>query len=396
MRIYTSVPCLLELQAGLIICVIKAYFLNSPTQNGPILKYESHKKKARRLRKTLRRQSVTERRRPGHGSKNNGTRVISAPNQLSFSKNSADTLGFLERLKVGTLLEPKVKRRGKLVKKPIFVDLSPIKQISVPAAVVLAAELHRWVLLSGGRNLRARNLKRWDPRVRTMMGTLGALELLGINSTGEYQYDHKSQVVLMPLESGLKSDGPAVDRLQQWVSRLSKIFEPKPYVFDGLTEAILNAIDHAYMPSEGETRFPYAGHRWWATCSVDPVKSSFRFFVYDQGIGIPATIGAQPNWREPVALMMSKLGLHTSDASIIEGAFEVGRTRTKLEERGKGLRQMHDIIVKAGVGTMRILSGHGDILLNKGGVIVKSNHSSHIGGTMIEWSIPIDAFGQNE
>lgn len=276
------------------------------------------------------------------------------------------------------------------------MDLSPIKLISVPAAVVLAAELHRWVLLSGGRNLRARNLKRWDPRVRTMMETLGALELLGIKSVSKCEHDPKSQVVLMPLESGLKSDGPAVDRLQNWVSEISNIFEPKPYVFDGLTEAILNAIDHAYMSSEQRTRFPYAGHRWWATCSVDPVKGSFRFFVYDQGVGIPATIGAQPDWNKPVALMMSKLGLPPSDVSIIEGAFEVGRTRTKLSQRGKGLRQMHDIIVKADAGTMRILSGHGDILLNKAGVVEKSTYSSHVGGTLIEWSIPVDAFGQNE
>jgi hypothetical protein len=360
------------------------------------LKYENHIRKTRRLRRTQRRKSVTDRRRFGNGAKKNGTRVISAPNQLSFSKNSKSTLEFLERLKVGTLLEPKVKLRGKLVKKPIFVDLSPVKLISVPAAVILAAELHRWVLLSGGRTLRARNLKRWNPRVRTMMRTLGALELLGIKSTGEYQADPKSQVVLMPLESGIKSDGPAVDRLQKWISELSNIFEPRPYVFDGLTEAILNAIDHAYMPSQQNARFPYAGHRWWATCSVDPVKQSFRFFVYDQGIGIPATIRAQPDWDEPVALMMAKLGLPTSDASVIEGAFEVGRTRTKLKERGKGLHQMHEIIVKAGAGAMRILSGRGDILLNKGGVIAKTTHSSHIGGTMIEWSIPINAFAQNE
>lgn len=361
------------------------------------MKKEGQREKARRIRLAIRRSEISLERRCVNCSKaKKNERILRAPKILSFSKNSQKTLAFLRDLKTHATKQPKVKRRGKFVKKPMFVDLASVKSISVPAAVVLAAELHRWALLGGTGRLQGRNIKKWEPRVRTLLRTLGAFDLLGIKPPKIVKEDYKAEVVLMPLESGEKSDGAAVEKLQHWITDFSSVFQPRKYVFEGLTEAILNTIDHAYQSENQKPEFPYAGHRWWATSCFDPVNQSFRFFVYDQGIGIPATIFEKPSWREPVKLMMDKLGLANSDAAIIESAFEIGRTRTKLSQRGKGLQQMRDSIVKAGLGHIRVLSGRGDVTLDSANVIAKTTHSSHVGGTLIEWSLPVDVFEQSK
>jgi len=226
------------------------------------------------------------------------------------------------------------------------------------------------------------------------MQSLGVLKMLGIKvgkgARDEVLSEWQSEIVLLPLQTGTKTDGEAIARLQNWLVELSEVFDPKLFVFEGLSEAVVNAIDHAYSSHSMTPKYPFAGHRWWATSCFDPVNGSLRFFVYDQGIGIPATLAEKADWAERVETMLTKLGLSHGDANLIEGAVEVGKTRTGLSERGKGLNQMLDVVRKAGGGHMRILSGSGDLSLDGHGTIAKRTHSSHIGGTLIEWSIPYD------
>jgi hypothetical protein len=271
------------------------------------------------------------------------------------------------------------------------VDLAPIEQMSLPAAVILAAELHRWALLKSA-NLRPKNLKAWSPRVKHLLNSLGALSLLGIHKTLPIPSSAKNEIVLIQLETGVRNDGEAIDRLQQKLATWFELFEPQPYIFEGLSEAVVNTIDHAYAEEKTQPKYPYAGHRWWAAACIDPVKHSLRFFVYDQGIGIPQTLASKPEWKKLVDGLLAKTGVKQVDADVILGALTVGRTRTGLDERGKGLRQMQEVIHKAGDGYMRILSGHGDIKLTCNEKVEKASHNSHIGGTLVEWSIPYAVF----
>jgi len=87
--------------------------------------------------------------------------------------------------------------------------------------------------------------------------------------------------------------------------------------------------------------------------------------------------------------VLKRLHWEKTDANLILSALEIGTTRTEKPGRGKGLDQMHDVIRQAGGGYMRIMSGRGDVTVKCDGKPGKRQLSSHIGGTMIEWSIPI-------
>ncbi|MDE3238879.1 MAG: hypothetical protein KGN33_07955 [Paracoccaceae bacterium] len=281
--------------------------------------------------------------------------------------------------------------RGKWVWPPLFVDLASIDILSIPVAVVLSAEFERWKRYKGIA-LRARRSSRWNHRVKRLLCDLGTFDLLNIKApTAEENLG--TQLVLLPLASGEKTNQEAIDKLQNDLHHVGLLLEEKPYLFDGLTEAVVNSIDHAYMPiPDRNLEFPSAGDRWWATSCYDPESDSLRFFVFDQGHGIPRTLGAQGDWRAKLKSVMDRLGLATTDANMIEAAFEVGRTRTGLDERGKGLDSMHKVIDLAGAGYLRIVSGSGDVKLFADGRTTKEAYGSHIGGTLVEWNLPKAVF----
>ncbi|WP_306047623.1 hypothetical protein, partial [Nioella sp. MMSF_3534] len=271
------------------------------------------------------------------------------------------------------------------------IDLKPVQRISVPAAVVLAAELHRWSLnLAGKTKLRPRKPSSWTPRVRGLLADLGAFDLLGVHLKKRTKDPH-DEIVLLPLQSDEVRDGERMQLLQSWLKNMGVVFDTKKYVFGALDEAVMNCIDHGYIDLGGKPKFPYAGHRWWATSCFDPASDSLRFFVYDQGVGIPACLPTNEDFWPGVSVLLAKITGKKTQSNIIESAFEVGRTRTGLSERGKGLDKMREAIRSAGGGYIRVISGMGDVTLGPTETVRKIEHSAHIGGTLVEWSIPIDA-----
>jgi len=346
------------------------------------------KDKARRIRKTNRRRAVVLRRRRGGHSSGVG-RTISAPRDLSFSRNPNGTLSFLSELKESVFSPKKTKRRGKWVSKSSFIDLSKIERISLPSAVVLSAELHRWKLTKGTL-LKVKNSKRWEHRVRSLLCDLGAFELMGLHISGDLGYSDENPVAMLKLKSGERTDGPALSALQSELAKVSVAFLRSKAVYEALHEAHLNCIEHAYTDSDASRpKYPYAGHRWWATSAYDGHKNSLRFFVYDQGVGIPETIARKKDWQDRLANLFASTGLVKSDANAIAGAFEIGKSRTHKAERGKGLATMAKVVEGRSGGYLRILSGMGDVTIYHDGSCTKRSFNSHIGGTMVEWSIPV-------
>lgn len=318
---------------------------------------------------------------------------IRIPTQLSYSSNSRQTLSFFNDFKEAIFTKRVVRRRGKVLPAPLKVDLIPAEHMSVPCAVVLAAEMQRWSRVHGA-NLTALSPGKWSPRVQALLLDLGVLQLLGITERAvRRNLEDAEQIGFIRLKSGDRTDGAQLEALQYELAEASKYFEPQPSIFRGLQEAVGNAIEHAYKDTGHKPKFPYAaGHRWWAAGCIDTVNLSLRFFVYDQGIGIPLSLLRKPSWKEPIEGILRSLGLSRTDSNLIEGAFEVGRTSTGSDGRGKGLHDLREVIQKAGAGYLRILSGHGDVTLFAQGRVEKRDHGSHIGGTLIEWSIPLDVF----
>lgn len=311
--------------------------------------------------------------------------TITPPPILSFSQNFQATIYFLEEFRRATLHVEHGEKPSN-----VFVDLVPVRQLSVPVAIVLAAEFHRWSIVRRTK-LQPRNSTKWDPAVRNLLSDLGVFDLLGSRPVtwGDGPIDN---LTLSPLESGLKFDGDKIDDLQAHFSEILNGFTKNPKVFDGLMEAAENAISHAY-PTDFEPRHPFAGHRWWGASCLDIAGKRIRFFIFDQGAGIPFTLPKGALWEHIVAFLAERSGgLISDDAVMLKAAFEAGRTSTGMDNRGLGLKRMADVVRGSDSGFLRIISGKAEIVHWANDDIATKGLPTHIGGTLIEWSLPSDVF----
>lgn len=323
--------------------------------------------------------------------------IVKAPSVLSFSENAAETLRFLAELREAALDQKKVKHRGKWSWSRLRADLSTIQTISLPAAIVLSAEFQRWSLLRGVQ-LQPWRLKHWTPRVKHLLAALGTFQLLNIRARKAGAELSADALAIFPLQSGVRSEQEKVAQLQDDLHSLGVVFEQKTYIFDGLSEAVFNAIDHAYPPEQdASVKKVTVGHRWWATSCYDPNTENLRFFVYDQGVGIPKTLQEKKEWTSAIKRLTAMIkGDAASDAEMIKAAFEIGRTRTKLQQRGKGLDQMASVVRLANGGYMRVLSGRGDVQTDGHGKYDTRMLPSEALGTLIEWGIPLELLSKGE
>lgn len=311
---------------------------------------------------------------------------VAPPTVLSFSRNFRETIAFLDQLRHETLHED-----GR--RKSVYVDLVPVRELSVPVAIVLAAEFHRWSLIKRTR-LQPRNSSQWAPEVRGLLTDLGVFELLQTRRVAA-DGDWTDNFTLTPLESGESFDGEKINELQSHFAETLAGFTTRPKVFEGLMEAAENAISHAY-PVEYDPPHPYAGHRWWGASCFNLAEGRLRFFIFDQGAGIPFTLPKGPLWEHIISFVADHTGgLISDDAHMLKAAFEIGRTSTGLINRGLGLRRMADVVRGSGSGYLRIISGRAEIVHHHDDRIETNGLPSHIGGTLIEWSMPSDIFTES-
>lgn len=304
---------------------------------------------------------------------------ISAPSILSFKDNFEETVGFLNEFRAHTV--------GDKARRTVYVDLVPVKEVSVPVAIVLAAEFHRWSIVRRIR-LRVRDHDRWASGVRSLFSELGVFELLRIKGVSDELND--KHVTLTKLESGLSFDGRKIAQLQARFRDVLEGFVDRPMVYDGLTEAAENAISHGYPP-DFQPELLSAGKRWWGASCLDLEDMRLRFFIFDQGAGIPFTLPSV-GWYEQVREVLSNWGIGQNDTVLLRAALEVARTRTGQSNRGLGLGRMVEVIENSETGHLRIISGRGEIVVHAGGRIVERALSADIGGTLIEWNLPTGTF----
>ena len=255
---------------------------------------------------------------------------IIPPRVFSFTKNYDATVSCLREIKSAALKQGD-SGRGQ----PVFIDLEPIQEISVAGALVLAAEIDRWRRVIS-KQLRPRRLRHWHPKVRALLASLGFFDLLEVTTTPDEDDISQSEVTVLPMVSSTRLD----QRLLKSLAAVSEVLHNDPTVYDGLVEAAYNATKHAY-PSDHEWDYKPTTEGWWATASWNPASGSVKFLVYDQGVGIAATLPRWEGW-EKVRQLLSGVpgGSMLKDASrMIEAALEVDRT-SLAGGHGKGLQDV--------------------------------------------------------
>lgn len=179
-------------------------------------------------------------------------------------------------------------------------------------------------------------------------------------------------------------------------------------VYTGVTEAMTNCHHHAY---EGMDLPDAQLKKWWMFSRED--ASSLQVLFCDLGIGIPHSLYREgetidSSWFDTLTNWMRnqrKNGKIINDALKIKAAIEIGRSRTKMGNRGKGLQQMVQILdeISNGNALVRIISGKGVYRRRPKGkssvetpLPLSNDKKAAIKGTMICWSIPLTREGKQK
>lgn len=312
--------------------------------------------------------------------------TITPPANFNLTEGYDATVKCLRELKEAALLPAP---RG--IRRWVRIDFTPIKSLSLAGAVVLAAEIDRWRHMKRAK-LKPRDIDAWDPEVKRRLASIGFFELLGIDNPIEDEgVIDEQNVTILPLISGQRLEREELHGLLAAIMKaVARVLRQDPRVYGALIEAVYNSITHAY-PDEIKCEFPPLKNGWWATAGWSPMQNSIKFWVYDQGVGIPATLPRSSYW-EPVRALLAKapvVGRSLGDDShLIKAALEVDRTSLS-GGHGKGLQDVVAPVHDLADGSVRILSGRGAILHSSGETKVTADRLLHLGGTLIEWTIPV-------
>jgi hypothetical protein len=272
------------------------------------------------------------------------------------------------------------------------VDLSTIRYLEPSAAVCLVAELDRWQRLSG-RPLQARTLNNWDPEVRRLLSAVGFFKLLGTTIPPHASVGlPASERVWFEFSSHTVTDGKAAKALRQKMqASFGSLKKLKLHLYGPLIEAIKNAVEHAYPPGFlSDTESNRIGQRWWMLGAVDRVRLTVSISILDVGVSIPRSLPGSSLWSSIAGALLPG---YDSDDKRLLSAFEYGRSRTHLPERGKGLPQIIALVDQHPDNHVRVYSRRGFYHASGTRPGVSTLHGLPFSGTLIHWelALPTDA-----
>lgn len=306
-----------------------------------------------------------------------GREQIILPAQMSFSDNHEATADILRHLRERALKE---RRR-------VMLHFSDVERIDADVALVLVSELHRI------RNLRSPlAVMGTYPRRRAvyeLLREMGFYRLLSIEEHPDVAPDSigPSNRVYLPFITGNRVEAELVDRFVEVVeNNLFAMNEvARGRLVAAIIEAMNNTLDHAHPTViAGETMT----NRWWLSSWVDAATKAVTVMLFDQGVGIPATL--DPSLYEKIrsalrgVVGLRSISLRPSDGEMILAATELHRTGTGQAGRGKGFLNMKRFIDACDSGELKVLSNRGRYSYLDG-TESHGEASCSIGGTVIEW-----------
>lgn len=315
---------------------------------------------------------------------------IKAPAIFSIENNREEFLGLIADYQWRMWAQAEW-QKGK--SKSFVIDLSTVTDLTLDAALVTTAEYDRLLLLNPSMKAAIVD-DEWRDEVRSLFEELGLQKLVGARHRTGKRSPNRPKMRFIPFVSGKRVEQrharSLIDKLREVAGR-----EPeREYIFAALVEAIQNVRQHAYPADAAPSAVERVG-KWWAAGAYDPDHETLQFVVYDQGVGIPATLPRQGFWSS-----ISRLcPLEFNDADIIAGGIRYGRTRIRSSDspsndapnlpngRGNGLWSICQFIPKGNGSSVRIISGRGEVTYSGGKTIARRVFETPFCGTLIQWNI---------
>lgn len=224
-------------------------------------------------------------------------------------------------------------------------------------------------------------------RVNQVLQHLGIFGLFGYESA---VVPSRPDVVAWRTISSAVYDSDAVGEL---IEKYGSLKDRSWYLFRSATEAMGNAVRHAYLEDRRDGLPEPTSKKWWMF--VREAEGELTVALCDLGIGIPRSLPI----KYPTELIHTALAtvagvLRAStrvgkvDANMILAAMEINRTRTGVAGRGKGLTDLRRIVDEVAGGSLVLISNRGRIIYSNG-VFSKRGFERSIKGTLVHWTIPL-------
>ncbi|MBC2887293.1 hypothetical protein Q5698_15535 [Brucella intermedia] len=340
--------------------------------------------------------------------------AIQMPKVFCLVQNTEQTLSFLEKTRQRLLAPPLSgtrslaahvtgKRKNKSAPRWIgpYVDFTTIEFISPAAALVLAAEYHRAVLL---KEQSTKNISRlflvdvhkWKANVIESLIEVGFFELLKI--TEGVQAPEEGDRKILKLRSGSRNQADEVDGLlnsiEEMFSGVGLNANDACFELNGaLGEAMENAVRCAY-PTEISFGRPHVS-KWWMTGSLSKAQRQMTVAIYDQGVSIPGSLSSWQLYGGFLNRFLRKFGMARDsadprfDGDVIALAIDESVTSTGLQKHGKGLGHIKAFIDSCSAGSLLIISRQGMYIYEKGKPPLTYNLPIRLSGTLIQWNVVI-------
>ena len=174
-------------------------------------------------------------------------------------------------------------------------------------------------------------------------------------------------------------------------------------MYAGLVEALTNSRHHAYKGSRQDLCREFKEKRWWMF--AERKVESLSILVCDLGIGIRRSLPTFLRRQEedlPAKKMVKllkevnrRMGRGDPDVAAMRIALKMGNSSTGKVYRGRGLPQIWNATRQSEGGAITILSGYGLLRYDGGnGVEHGLQFSSTMLGTIVSWSVPINAVAE--
>lgn len=179
--------------------------------------------------------------------------------------------------------------------------------------------------------------------------------------------------------------GRSTDDVSQFKELLNSISLPdnaKSGLFESMSEAVTNTIHWAFEEGQTKDWRMFAQHK----------EGKLTVAICDLGMGIPTSLRRKPELSEiitnPIRSLMNRI-----DTSLIEIAVESTRSSTRLPHRGKGLRDMLNLVKSGTVGGFAIYSNKGAFVYNaaRNEELSGSDMERAINGTIILWELSLES-----
>lgn len=256
----------------------------------------------------------------------------------------------------------------------IWIDFSDTRKFGSGGAILFFAELSR--LIESTRSLMIRGSLPRSNKAAQVHQQIGLSRLLKTKNKTECL---DGDVVNWRSARGQGAVGEKYDEIMGYYDgRITESLQSELYT--GITEAMTNAHQHAYIDQRGDgITTPPTYRPWWMFSQEKDGKLSVVFC--DLGIGIPSSL---PRTRPRLWHLMRNM----TQGRQIEGAVRESQTRTKKQHRGKGLRQIIQTISSCEGGKAIILSNKGWYSM-KAGKRDSGDFADSIMGTVIYWQMPL-------